>query len=760
MMLRSLMLENFRQFYGIQTIAFADGEDHNVTVVYGANGAGKTALLNAFTWCLYKQTTEGFERPAELVNHRAWAEAKEGDSVTCRVVVEFEHEGQAFTAERVTVDRKTAGPRRERIRDAEVSLEFIDEGGRHHAARENPEGSLNQILPDRLHRFFFFDGERIENLVKPAAYAEIEDAIKTVLGLEVIERSVKHLAEARRILEDDLKEVGSDEERRLTEEVNRTRAELDDLKDVRKTTTSNRAAREDDLDRVNTRLSGLEDARELQQKREELEGSLNENEQRIHETRESLGRSINERGYFAFVGNLAQQTTEKFESRREKGEIPSDIKLQFVVDLLERGKCICGTALHDGEHAYSEVEAWKARAGRSDVEAAWTRLPMQATWFADSRDELFTNLHQASKDLANYRDTSRRLNEKLSEISESLSQVDSDEIRDLEGRRDDLKRQVEEDIRRLGALDRDIEHAERRIREKEAELEGARAQDQQAELAKRRVRAAREAREVFEEILKLRTEEVRVQLDDRLKQLYAEISFKAYVPELRPNFQLDLTYGTSGPEILVAKSTGENQILSLAFVGALAERARERSLEAKRSGGDAMLSFPGGIYPIVMDSPFGSLDESYQKQIARAIPRLAPQVVIFVSKSQGLSAVRDELAPRVGKEYVNVYHTPKEGASRQSSFMEGSSRTSPKLTVSTSGPYWRRFRCPVAFVVRRTKRRFLRRSPKKAPSRPSERPSCSLLHSVWLRSAACHSTRARSRFHGKYLGIQLRRQWT
>jgi DNA sulfur modification protein DndD len=663
MMLRSLMLENFRQFYGVQTITFASGDDRNVTVVYGANGAGKTALLNAFTWCLYKQTTEGFERPTELVNHRAWAEANDGDSVTCRVVVEFEHESQVYTTERVTVDRKAAEGRHERIRDADVSLEFIDEGGKHHSARENPDGSLNQILPERLHRFFFFDGERIENLVKPAAYAEIEDAIKTVLGLEVVERSVKHLAEARRILEDDLSEVGSDEDRRLTEEVNKTRTELDELKESRKTTTLNRTAREDDLDRVNTRLSGLEEAHELQQKREELESSLTENEQRIHETRETLGRSINERGYFAFVGDLAQRTTEKFESRRQKGEIPSDIKLQFVVDLLERGKCICGTALHEGDEPYVEVETWKAKAGRSDVEAAWTRLPAQAAWFTNSRDELFTNLHQSSRDLANYRETSRRLNEKLSEISESLSQVDSDEIRDLEGRRDDLKRQIEEDTRRLGAIDRDIEHAERLIREKEAGLEEARAQDKQAELAKQRVRVAREAREVFEEILTLRTEEVRTQLDERLKQLYADISFKAYVPELRSNFQLDLTYGTAGPEILVAKSTGENQILSLAFVGALAERARERSLEAKKSGGDAMLSFQGGIYPIVMDSPFGSLDESYQKQIARAIPALAPQVVIFVSKSQGLSAVRDELAPRVGKEYVNTYYTPKAGSS-------------------------------------------------------------------------------------------------
>ena len=33
MILRSVMLENFRQFYGIQTIDFATSDDRNVTVI-------------------------------------------------------------------------------------------------------------------------------------------------------------------------------------------------------------------------------------------------------------------------------------------------------------------------------------------------------------------------------------------------------------------------------------------------------------------------------------------------------------------------------------------------------------------------------------------------------------------------------------------------------------------------------------------------------------------------------------------------------
>ena len=58
MKLQELQLTNFRQFYGEQLIEFASGVgDKNITVLHGYNGAGKTALLNAFIWCLYGETT-------------------------------------------------------------------------------------------------------------------------------------------------------------------------------------------------------------------------------------------------------------------------------------------------------------------------------------------------------------------------------------------------------------------------------------------------------------------------------------------------------------------------------------------------------------------------------------------------------------------------------------------------------------------------------------------------------------------------------
>jgi DNA sulfur modification protein DndD len=64
-------------------------------------------------------------------------------------------------------------------------------------------------------------------------------------------------------------------------------------------------------------------------------------------------------------------------------------------------------------------------------------------------------------------------------------------------------------------------------------------------------------------------------------------------------------------------------------------------------------------FPIVMDSPFGSLDEIYRKQIANKLPKLANQLVVLVTKTQWRGEVAQEMERSIGREYVLVYNSPK-----------------------------------------------------------------------------------------------------
>ncbi len=216
MKLQRLTLRDFRPFLGSHTLEFASGREDNVTVVYGANGAGKTTLLNAFTWVLYGRFTADFEQPDRLVNNHLMATAPPDEERSASVTLEFEHEHSRYLLQRTVTERQTADGRRERVGTPEVQLSYTDEGGRNYQ-QQNPEDAIDRILPERLHQFFLFNGERIEHLVDPSAFEEIEQAIKTLLGLEVIERSLRHLPQVRRTLEAELRRVGTPEISRLTE---------------------------------------------------------------------------------------------------------------------------------------------------------------------------------------------------------------------------------------------------------------------------------------------------------------------------------------------------------------------------------------------------------------------------------------------------------------------------------------------------------------------------------------------------------------
>ena len=135
-------------------------------IFHGYNGAGKTALLNAFIWCLYGQTTSDLEAPKRLESERSVAEAAPGTEVAVSVRLVFIVHGECFIVERrrtVTKESDTSL----RTTDAELSvwgigptgeLNPVGEKGR---ARQN---RIDQILPPNLYPFFFFNGERIERL--------------------------------------------------------------------------------------------------------------------------------------------------------------------------------------------------------------------------------------------------------------------------------------------------------------------------------------------------------------------------------------------------------------------------------------------------------------------------------------------------------------------------------------------------------------------------------------------------------------------
>jgi DNA sulfur modification protein DndD len=657
-----LELENFRQFYGEQSLSFSTDNQKNVTLIYGSNGAGKTTILNAFTWGLYGETTPGLAEAEWLISNLAWSEADVGDTVCARVRIEFEDKDHIYELTRIQKARKAPEGRREMVAEKEATLRVTDRAGQNEEVH-NLEGAVGSILPKRLHRFAFFDGERdIERLAQPDATQNIEDAIKTVLGLEVIERGIAHLNKARTAeLNHELSAAGDARDVELSEQISQLSEERERLQDELKELKGNLLAQERDLTRVDEELSKIEAAKELQNRRKEIEAALAATEKRIEDADRGLDDKVRRVGFLAFAAQLLEAAGRQTEMLAERGEIPAPLKRPFVQKLLEEAKCICGTELKEGSSEQDAVMAWFQKAGAPEVEARWNQIDANVQNFRARRDDLYRYLNETLKERSGHEREQKVWEQKASEIEQGLTNVDDEAAKQMNAKRVKLAADITDTQRKIGAMQQKIFDLEEERSAAEAELEKAKDQSKEAARARKRVGVAREAEDIFRKVLKLRTAQTRDALDERIKKIFGDMCFRPYMPALTDDFQLTLSTVVGGEELPVAKSTGESQILALSFVGAMADLARARyneSLDKRDTSG--LLNFQGGVFPLVMDAVFGSLDDTYQEGVATSLPDLAPQVIVLVTRGSAVEAIQQELWPRAGKVAVCAIYTSAE----------------------------------------------------------------------------------------------------
>lgn len=649
MKLIELRLNNFRQFAGEHILNIAPDGERNVSVVFGANGSGKTTLLNAFTWCLYEELSSDFMFPERLINDAVWAELPVGDTAQAAVTLEFEHNDEQFTLRRTVRSAKLDATTSQR---PFVESRLVRRGSAGVIEIPNPRDFVNTVLPSRLNHFFFLNGERFEHLLKSDAFEDIESAIKTILGIELIERGIAHLkgrhgVEAK--LNDDSKALESGETELILVQIQTAKDSLVEIGEAQSVNAKKQRAERDEIKRLELRLRELEGSKKLQEERDLLERTRNSQiEQR---DRSSAARTLllGERGFLPFVTTAAQQALDRFSDMREKREIPRPIKLQFVEDLLETGVCVCGTDVGTPGPARTELESWRSRAGRSDLEENWNRLGARVgSWLSEDVGQLASRLGEYNENLAENAITLNETEMRLSEVSGQLHDADTEDIRELETRRGEAENALEALRKEIWSLEQDQKSVDSDLARAEVAFREAKAASAEAEIARRRLVAAEDVRVALEKMLKLRTDDVRQDLDSRIKDVYSRVVKKRQVPAVSDSFELLLQEESAGRLVPKAMSTGEAQVLTLSFVGGLADLARA-TYEANLGVGDnPLVSATGGIFPFVADAIFGTLDDSFRREVSRLLPELAPQVILFLSKAQSSGEVREQLQPRIG----------------------------------------------------------------------------------------------------------------
>ena len=658
MRLKSIQLCNFRQFYGkTPKIEFAHGSK-NVTVVHGMNGAGKTAFLNAFTWVLYGSFSKGFRNPEQLISKRAIAEAESGQKVECSVELTFEHGGRAYLIRRVVdaiVGQK--GSEYPPVRSKEYSLLFRDSDSQWKPAPD-VESTIGKILPSDLHSYFFFDGERVERIVDPRREdrADLARAVKTLLGLEILERGEKHLRRAKKHFEDEVAKYGSDETKKLVKEKEQLTEKHDNLETEIQLLEKKCEDQKELLRQLHDRMRKLEKVKHLQTRRDALLEAIRVKRELFKATSQSIKEKLSDSAYLLHTNDVGDAFVKIIGDLRRKGELPAPLKKDFVEKLLEKELCICGRSLdlkvdQGCEHARKAIQDWLNAAGLQEIEDRAIDLGAKVGYWPEIRKEIQARFAELSTkgnlDLAEITQFEVELKKIRNELEGSPEEEVSSLERKIAAEENNRDTYIEECAvakERLRKLGEDIQVLDKL-------LDKVEKKNAQQQLANRRRNVVDEVIKATANILELMDLKWRKSLESNIQKIFREISVKPYTPKLNPDYSIVLEDTTSSGD--VAFSQGESLVLSFSFIAAIIDEARK--LNAQK---DNLKGPDSSQYPLVMDSPFGALDDTNRRHVSSKISQLADQVVAMVSKTQWREEVEEAMTPKIGKSWVLTYHSP------------------------------------------------------------------------------------------------------
>jgi len=199
MLLKKLVVKDFRLFKGEQEIHFAADGEQNVTMIMGDNGTGKTTLAQVFTWCLYGETT--FEDKI-LLSKATSAKMLPNTSETVRAELTLVHKTVEYTViTELKYQKDSSGKIGASGQLTRVIAFKKPDGQRDYVKPLETEIRIKEILPQGLAKYFFFDGERIGNMskeIRRGRSKEFSEAVRSLLGLSAYTAALEHLNGSRK----------------------------------------------------------------------------------------------------------------------------------------------------------------------------------------------------------------------------------------------------------------------------------------------------------------------------------------------------------------------------------------------------------------------------------------------------------------------------------------------------------------------------------------------------------------------------------
>ncbi len=632
MLLKKLELENFRQYNGIQSVEFSTDPERNVTLFLGKNTSGKTTLIQAFRWIFYDDCNFTGKRSDEksILNNETRIGMRKGESKTVRAALFFEHRDVSYEVVRKYEYQSHISGDVKKVSDT-LLLYYYDSNGERIMAK-GAESKLEEILPESLAEYFFFDGEKIAKSRNPD---NVKNSINMIMGLVPLEHMLNHLVGGRMNVEKSL--IGMMRRDSTVDSITSKIARVEyDLKEAERNRDEAKV-RYNQMDSfVSDRaveMAGIEavakdaqDLKRVDQEIEEMEKGIAASELDVIHAFASVAVELMSR---RIASDISEQMKElKFE---DKG-IP-DMTAVSVRHILDRGRCICGADLASSDECRRHVEELLLYLPPESIGTQIRRLSSTMNGLKEHCSE--SKAYDALKTV--YRMQVDRYDE-LEEDRDALSdRIGANRDADVVKRDYDSAKTQRENFNQLRqkyegkCKEYQNNLAELKHQLSEATKDDAYNNDLQMKMAYVSELAKR---------VKTRYESSSDEILNSIRVTLTEVFGKMYhgqrTIEITDDYKVMLNVGGARLD----NSKGLDTVQNFAFIATLLKVAKDRAREELNSE----------AYPLAMDAVFSNTDEGHIKNICKELPKLAEQAVLAIMDKDWAIASQS-LEDHVGKKY-------------------------------------------------------------------------------------------------------------
>ena len=660
MKIKSIELNNYRLYKGINKISFPNGNEKNLFLISGQNGFGKTTFLHSLLWCLYGRLIadvdesfrkEMFNGKYNIVVNNNLNESqrtkltneipktildkirRNGYSIDTEYIKEFSQYAVSLEFTDIFIPsipcRSLKITRSYDVIREEESVEILIDGAKNELTNEiGHEVFINDfILNKDIARFFFFDSEKIVSLAETNTLDEkrkLCSAYNEVLGVKKYEDLKKNLENLRLRF------------RRKSDDIELSN-KLNTLLDKQKSLNEIVVEQEQQVEDYNEKLLSLRRADEKLQIQLLREGNattleeLNRQENvletvRIKDTdyKQRLKQFL-EFAPFAISGKLLQQTKTQLERDFKILQSQNDVQNQnellqnISADLLKAIENVTITAKNKKQLNLSIEQVLRNYASETTEEK--TLLSLNKEEFEEFL-AVFSNITTTYKiefeHLADdYRKNKQILERTARSIANMHSKEDDSVIKNIRKQKNESERKIaelEQKIMKLhekrGEANKDLAVISRQVSELSKKVSLDDSDSKKDKVAEQLIA------ELNTFLVTLKNEK-KISLERRIKAtlntLMHKTDFIGKVDVVIVDDFIDINlYATDGNMIKKEMlSKGEQQLYATSLLKALVEES-------------------GIQFPVFIDSPLQKFDKSHaNKIITEFYPTVSKQVILF-----------------------------------------------------------------------------------------------------------------------------------